>query len=170
MYAALDVQYDDEHRQALAAAVVFRDWLDAEPAAEHTVVCRDIVPYVPGQFFRRELPCLLTVIQALPKPLTTIVIDGYVQLGDKPGLGMYLWGALDQQIPVIGVAKTAFHSAWSVEVKRGESNSPLFVTAVGIDPLQAASDIRRMAGPYRIPNLLKRVDQLARTPSPEGDR
>jgi len=59
-------------------------------------------------------------------------------------------------------------------VRRGESGSPLFVTAVGIDVALAAQEVRRMHGPYRVPTLLRAVDQLARQsampelPRPEG--
>ena len=36
------------------------------------------------------------------------------------------------------------------------------MTAVGIDPLAAAEQIRQMHGANRIPTLLKRVDRLTR--------
>ena len=162
MLAALDVQYDDANRQATAAAVVFREWTDPGPAAEHTVLCQEVQPYVPGEFFRRELPCLLAVLREVQSPIAAIVIDGFVDLGIKKGLGRHLWEAIRQKTPIIGVAKTAFHGAAPVEVLRGESQSPLFITAAGIAVEQAAANIQTMAGPYRIPDLLRRVDQLAR--------
>lgn len=59
MIAALDVYYDKVRSVGLAAAVVFNAWDDSKPAAEYTAVVEKIEPYVPGQFFRRELPCLL---------------------------------------------------------------------------------------------------------------
>lgn len=148
---------------------MFREWTDVAPAAEHTVVCHDVEAYVPGQFYRRELPCLLAVIRAIPEPLAAILIDGYVNLGDKPGLGWHLWEALGRGTPIIGVAKTAFHAAPAIPIKRGESNSPLFVTAIGADAQEAAQRIQGMAGPYRIPDLLRRADQLARSGRPTGD-
>ena len=163
MFAALDVQYDDEKQQAVAAAVVFREWTDAAHAVEHFVVCHEIESYIPGLFYRRELPCLLAVIREIQQPLSAIVIDGYVNLGDKPGLGMHLWDALGRHTPIIGVAKTAFHAASACEIKRGASNSPLFITTIGFDLDEAANCIQQMAGQYRIPDLLRRVDQLART-------
>jgi deoxyribonuclease V len=70
---------------------------------------------------------------------------------------------LERQSAVIGVAKTRFMRAEPVEtVLRGRSRSPLYVTAVGMDLGEAASHIRAMHGPYRIPTLLKRADQLSR--------
>ena len=62
MIAALDVHYDEIESSALAAAVVFQNWEDEEPLQEYTVRCNGIAAYVPGQFFQRELPCLLAVL------------------------------------------------------------------------------------------------------------
>lgn len=167
MITALDVQYDDAQSQALAAAVVFHDWSDNLPAAEHTVVCRDIQSYVPGEFYRRELPCLLAVLRELTAPPEIIVIDGFVTLGDvtaggKPGLGWHLWEAIGKSTTIIGVAKTAYHGATAQPITRGESKVPLHITAIGMDVATAAQHIQSMAGPYRIPDLLRRVDQVAR--------
>jgi deoxyribonuclease V len=164
MIAALDVHYDESTlaATAAAAAVVFRQWEDAEPVAQYAARCTGIEPYVPGQFFKRELPCLLAVLEKVREPLDFIVIDGYVSLGAQPGLGMHLWEALQRAMPVIGVAKTRFVSADPLEVTRGQSDSPLFVTAIGVEAATVAENIARMHGPFRIPTLLKRVDQLAR--------
>jgi deoxyribonuclease V len=70
--------------------------------------------------------------------------------------------ALGGAVPVVGVAKTRFASAAAVDVVRGDSQKPLFVTAAGVDVEWAAEQVKRMHGPYRIPTLLKRVDQLCR--------
>jgi len=162
MIAALDVHYDEASKTATAAAVVFERWEDAEPAAEYTSSCACSEPYMSGEFFRRELPCLLAVLGKVRGTLSLIVIDGYVTLGDKPGLGMRLWESLPTKAPIIGVAKTRFRSAAAIEIMRGESRIPLFITAVDIDPAEAAEGIRKMHGPFRIPTLLKRADRLAR--------
>ncbi len=63
---------------------------------------------------------------------------------------------------VVGVAKNPFRSASPIEVFRGGSKRPLFVTAVGIDAKQAAHHVEKMAGPHRFPLLLQRVDALSR--------
>ena len=93
-----------------------------------------------------------------------MIIDGYVWLGgQRPGLGGHLHEVLGQQVAIIGVAKTQFAGAEPVElVLRGQSRTPLYVSAVGMDLATAASHIRAMHGPHRIPTLLKRVDQLSR--------
>lgn len=165
MLACLDVDYRPDH--AIAAAVVFRDWPDATPAAEHTATIRDVAPYVPGQFYRRELPCLLAVLRQIPHPLRGIVIDGYVHLdaAHRPGLGAHLHDALGGPAAspfIIGVAKTPFATAPAEQALRGQSAAPLYVTAVGIDPRVAADHVRAMHGPHRVPTLLKRVDRLCR--------
>lgn len=166
MIAALDVQYDDTARTALAAAVVFEHWDSATHIAEYTAMCGEVAPYQPGEFFRRELPCLLQVLQRVREPLDAIIIDGYVAFGDRPGLGLHLWEAIQRRTPIVGVAKTKFHSADAIEVVRGESRAPLFITAAGFEAAVAAEQVRTMHGEFRIPTHLKRVDQLARGVGP----
>ena len=162
MIACVDVDYREAG--AVAACVCFQSWSDDTPASESVIQISDVEPYQSGQFYRRELPCLLAVLKSLSELPQVIVIDGYVWLGaQRPGLGVHLHEALGRQSAVIGVAKTRFMRAKPVElVLRGRSRSPLYVTAVGMDVAEAASHIRTMHGPYRIPTLLKRVDQLSR--------
>ena len=104
MFACLDVDYRDA--EAAAACVLFTSWTDSEPLAEIVEWCHPIEPYIPGQFYRRELPCLLQVLARLPNQPQTIVIDGYVWLGDetKPGLGGLLYA--EPAVPIIGIAKS----------------------------------------------------------------
>jgi deoxyribonuclease V len=164
MLACVDVDYRDEG--AVAACVLFGAWTDEVSAREVVEKIARVEPYHPGQFYKRELPCLLSVLRAVHEPLEMIVVDGYVWLtgADSPGLGAHLYEALERRVPVVGVAKTRFASATlAVEVLRGGSQRPLHVTAAGIEPDTAARCIAAMHGPYRIPALLKRVDQLCRT-------
>ncbi|WP_020474136.1 endonuclease V [Zavarzinella formosa] len=161
MIACLDVQYTDD--RVLAACVVFRGWKAEKPLTETVVAIEGVAAYEPGQFYRRELPCLLRALEGISPDI--IIVDGYVWLGgeDHPGLGAHLYEAWGRRAVVVGVAKTRFHSATlAVPVCRGESRSPLYVTAVGMDANQAAECVAGMNGPYRVPNLLKRVDQLCR--------
>jgi deoxyribonuclease V len=163
--ACVDVDYRDEG--AIAACVLLRAWEDETPAAEWVERIERVEPYEPGQFYRRELPCLLAVLARSPEPPTVVVVDGYVWLADetRPGLGAHLHESLGRRLPVIGVAKTQFLSAVVArEVRRGASARPLYVTAVGVDAEEAARCVGRMHGPYRVPTALKRVDQLCRAP------
>jgi deoxyribonuclease V len=164
MIACVDVDYRDEG--ALAACVLFRDWGDERPAGERVEHVAEVEPYQPGQFYRRELPCLLAVLRRVSEPLDAVVVDGYVWLGteDRPGLGAHLHRALGGTVPVVGVAKNPFAGAvLARKVRRGDGQRPLFVTAAGTDADRAADCVRAMHGPYRIPTLLKRVDTLCRT-------
>ena len=79
------------------------------------------------------------------------MIDGYVWLDDETttGLGAHLYEALDQDIAVIGVAKSQYRqSDVAVEIQRGDSGRSLFVTAAGIRPEEAADAIRSMHGDF----------------------
>jgi deoxyribonuclease V len=165
LIACVDVDYRDEG--AIAAALWFRGWdaLDAELQA--TEMFKDVAEYEPGAFYKRELPCLLGVLAHGPKA-DVIVIDGYVWLeGGKAGLGAHLHrqhGGI-----VLGVAKTKYAGATdAVAVCRGESTSPLYVSAIGMTAAAAAAHIIEMHGPYRVPTLLKQVDSLARTTDLDG--
>jgi deoxyribonuclease V len=162
MIACVDVDY--RASEAIAACVLFRSWNDAFSADEKVERITKVEPYEPGQFFRRELPCLLAVLAGVGEPVETVVVDGYVWLRDEqtPGLGAHLYEALGRTTPVIGVAKTRFLSAVAAEVKRGNSQRPLYVTAAGMDLQEAARHIQGMHGLHRIPTLLKRVDRLCR--------
>ncbi|MFN7142848.1 MAG: endonuclease V [Myxococcota bacterium] len=160
--AAMDVGYGEAG--ALAAAVVFGAWDDADPVEEHVVAVPEVAPYEPGAFFRRELPCLLAVWDRLRR-VGCVVVDGYVDLGPgRPGLGRHLHEAVG--VPVIGVAKTRFHAAGGVEVTRGGSARPLVVTAAGVSLEEAARRIGAMHGAHRLPTLLRRVDALSRGAPP----
>jgi deoxyribonuclease V len=162
--ACVDVDYRTD--EAVAACVLFRDWPDEAAAGQLVERVVGIEPYVPGEFYKRELPCLLAVLNRVEDPLDLVVIDGYVWLGDeaRPGLGARLYEALGRRVPVIGVAKTRFRSATrSVELRRGEhATRPLFVTAAGLDVNEAAERVRRMHGAFRVPTLLRQVDALCR--------
>lgn len=168
MIACIDVGYDETESKpttALAACVVINDWSDSVANSEHVAIIDNVEDYQPGQFYRRELPCIESVLARLPTPPTHIVVDGYVWLEDQnqPGLGAYLYESLNQETPVIGVAKTPFKRALqAAKLFRGGSKRPLYVTSIGI-PLEIAVDhIAAMAGSHRIPTILKRVDQMSR--------
>ncbi|WP_280985086.1 endonuclease V [Deinococcus maricopensis] len=163
---ALDVDY--RVQGASAAGVVFRHWTDAAPARTCGAWVAQVEPYEPGAFFRRELPCLLAVLAEVQAPLRTVIVDGYVWLGEgEPGLGAHLHRALGGQVPVVGVAKKPFRAAPAVPVVRGGSQQPLFVTAIGTDTQAAAAQVAAMHGPHRLPTLLKLADRACRdAPTP----
>ncbi len=165
MIIAVDGHY--EGTRAQVAGGLFHRWDDEHIAVATATNIEIPAEYVSGEFYKRELPCILAVLDIIVDSVTTIVIDGYVWLGpDHPGLGYYLWEALDQKIPVVGVAKTKFKDSTGEEVFRGKSKRPLYVTAAGMSQEKAAQFVQSMAGPYRLPTLLKVVDRMARGDDP----
>src|SRR5688500_16981288 len=103
MFLATDVQYDDTRDRARAAGVLFATWEDGRPAAELVRVHHELAAYEPGQFYKRELPCLLPLIREASERhgVTCVVVDGYVDLGDRPGLGRHLFIALGERVPIV---------------------------------------------------------------------
>lgn len=163
--AALDVYYHDH--SAKAVCLLFERWKDKRAAHIYTEEIEGVEDYQPGAFYKRELPCLLQVLKAVDLSLIEVIlIDGYVYLDDEGryGLGGWLYKSLNETCPVLGVAKTAFHNNTKnvVAITRGRSRKPLYITAVGMQPADAARCIRQMAGLYRIPDLLKELDRITK--------
>lgn len=160
-FAAVDVHYPIEGG-ARAALVVATDPTFAPVTERHIAWLDEVADYQPGSFFLRELPAIQAVL-ALTEPIDVLIVDGYVDLdpSGRPGLGARVHDEL--RIPVIGVAKTSFHTAThAAAVLRGSAIKPLYVTAVGTSLDEAARLVAAMAGPYRVPEALRLVDQLAR--------
>jgi len=162
VFAAVDVHYL-RPGGARAAAVIAGDAAFSAVLAEQTAEVPQVAPYRPGEFFARELPPIRAVLAGV-RGLGLLIVDGYADLdpGGRPGLGAHAHAAFG--VPVIGVAKTRFRPAsHAVQVLRGNSARPLFVTAAGMDPAEAASLVRAMAGRFRVPDALRRADALARS-------
>ena len=170
--ALVDVHYDGS--SARAACVLSESWEADSTLDEQVLRIGRVKPYEPGRFYRRELPCLLAVLGLLGTVPDVVVIDGYVWLSsrDRPGLGARLHEALRGGTAVVGIAKTAFLGAGSspvvATVYRGGSLRPVYVTAAGMSLEVAADHVRRMAGGHRIPELVRRVDRLARGSGASG--
>jgi deoxyribonuclease V len=166
MILAFDVAYNDNNI-AQAVGIGFQSWEDEQPEVVYKEFIIGLEPYQPGEFYKRELPCIEKILTRMDlSVVTAIVIDGYVFLNDdgKPGLGAHLYEKLGGKIPVIGVAKSSF--AGNVkhveEILRGKSNVPLYISAIGMELHAASLLIRQMSGEYRMPTLLKKLDQLTR--------
>lgn len=160
--ACFDVYYYDDY--AKASCIVFEKDKEERILAEYNVIVHDISEYIPGQFYKRELPCILKVLEMVKENIDFLIVDSFVWLGDnKEGLGGYLFEALNHKIPVMGVAKTFFKDSKNyLEVYRGDSKKPLYVSAIGMDLDYAAQFVKELKGEYRMPQILKRVDQLSR--------
>jgi len=163
MILAVDVHYSKD--QAVAAGVVFETWQDEQAQKECFSLVEGVADYEPGKFFKRELPCILKLIADHQLRPDCILIDGYVFLDghSEAGLGKYLYDTLDGAASVIGIAKKRYKNIDAkYEIYRGASRKPLYITAVGMDVDQAKRNILTMHGKYRLPTIIKRVDQLCR--------
>ncbi|MBX9671525.1 MAG: endonuclease V [Candidatus Obscuribacterales bacterium] len=166
MFGCVDVHYADQ--SATCALVLFDGWQAATPIQTFISKTGDLEQYQPGEFYKRELPSLITAIQMVAQLPDSILIDGNVWISNdidnpKPGLGARLYEALQRRSVIIGIAKTRYAAGVGIEVFRGQSKNPLYVTAVGLDVNQAAQHVQDMHGKYRIPTIVRLTDQLART-------
>ena len=162
MILAFDSYYSGD--QAKTVAVAFRSWADEHAIEVYTETIKTTADYKPGAFYKRELPCILSLIRQIDlSEVTHIVVDGYAILDDvcKPGLGGHLYEALNKTIPVIGLAKSDFRSLkkGKIAVLRGQSQNPLYITACGMAAELAAECVRDMHGSFRIPTLLSLLDR-----------
>lgn len=155
-----DVYYGES--QVSAAGLLIDKWEASTACQEFLYRAGQAEQYVPGEFYLRELPPLLQLLSPIPS-FDCVVVDAHVWLQkDRPGCGYYLWKSLNKKVPVIGVAKNAFHLGIAKPLFRGTSRKPLYVSSVGIEVETAVAHIAQMHGSYRIPTLLKQVDHLSR--------
>lgn len=160
--AALDVHYQDDFKGD-AAMVVCSDLSMSHSLFERVVSVDSIAEYESGELFKRELPCIEAVLGSR-SDVEILIVDGYATLDPQgtPGLGAHAAAVFN--IPVIGVAKSAYRTATHAkQVLRGESKRPLYVTTAGdLSEVDAAHAVATMGGPHRIPDALSRADRLAR--------
>lgn len=163
MIFAVDVDYREG--KAVAAGIAFNNWEDSTLKSTFITETDQVEEYQPGEFYKREMPIILLLLEKLPQLPKIIVIDGYVYLDlhQKAGLGYHLYNALDKRVAVIGVAKSRYKDIpTEAEVFRSDSNRPLYVTAIGIEESEARDFIKKMHGSHRLPTILKAVDRLCR--------
>ena len=165
MILAFDSYYFDG--KAKTVCLEFENWADTDNFNVYTEILEQVAEYVPGEFYKRELPCILSLLGKINiENVSAIIIDGYVFLDDdgKLGLGGHLYQAIECKIPVVGVAKSNFATVGKLKIPvyRGTSKNPLFITSIGMDAETAAAHIKTMSGEFRMPMLLKKLDQLTK--------
>lgn len=158
MILAFDTYYFDD--KANTVCIGFNAWQDDTPIIIKSELLLGIAAYEAGLFYKRELPCILSLLKTFDlSQVTSIVIDGYVVLDNegKNGLGGYLYEQLDKKIPVVGVAKSKFslNEDKALPLYRGESKRSLFISAKGMALQTAYEHIKQMHGSYRMPTLLQ---------------
>ena len=161
--ACFDVKYYEDY--AVIGYVLFKDHKSDVAFKTGQFRHEKIEPYIPGEFYKRELPCLLTAIKQIEENINLVFIDANVWLGDNlMGLGCYLYEALEFKIPVIGISKTFFHNAEQkvLPVLRANSTKPLFVSSIGLDIKIASKIVLEMHGVFRLPTMVKLADTMSR--------
>ncbi|WP_433778086.1 endonuclease V [Flavobacterium anhuiense] len=165
MILAFDTYYFDQ--KAKTVCLEFSEWNEGKNFKIHSETIDNVAEYIPGEFYKRELPCILSLLNQIDlSKVEAIVVDGFVYLNDelKYGLGGYLYEKLNKEIPIIGVAKTNFTSIEKNKkaLFRGDSKKPLYITSIGIDLDEAYKKVEGMHGEFRMPTLLKELDRLTK--------
>lgn len=164
MILAVDANYSGN--VAKVAGLQFSVWESDVASSIHTCEIQVTADYEPGLFYKRELPCVLALLEEHRLNPETIVIDGYVYLDGEveAGFGKHLFDHLGGKVAVVGVAKSKFRQIPATcEILRGRSTKPLYVTSEGVDLVEAKRLIRSMHGSHRIPTLLKLADSICRS-------
>lgn len=161
MIIAFDTYYYEN--KAKTIGVSFNKWENDKPIEIYSEIIEGIATYEPGSFYKREMPCILSLLKKIDlNDVQFIIVDGYVILDDdgKYGLGGHLYEELGEKIPIIGVAKSGYDSNKlnSKALLRGESKKPLYISAIGVELNLAFEYIKSMHGNYRMPTLLQIMD------------
>lgn len=166
IYLILDVHYQDngDGTHAHVGAIRFTG-IERHTILNHYQLCvPNVAPYQSGQFYQREMPCLLALLVTISEPFDVIIIDGYVYLDgqQKAGLGKHLYDHLPTPTPIIGIAKNRFIDiSEHFAVYRGISKHPLYVTSIGID--DPTTFVKQLQGKHRLPDIVSQVDELSRS-------
>lgn len=160
-YVACDVQYVGD--TGFAAGICFNSLTDEFPGRVAQAVVCPVADYMPGEFYRRELPCLLELLRTLEQLPEVVFVDGYVWLaGGRPALGARLYESLNKAAAVIGVAKSSLRMAGESQRTSRTGHRPIYVSAVGLELADAVEVVTVMHGDGRLPTMIQLADQEAR--------
>jgi len=165
MIYAFDTHYREN--KANTVCIGFEKWEDKTFLWSKSLRTDIKSDYISGAFYKRELPCIIELLGQIDlKTDDIIVIDGFVFLDDqmKPGLGAHLYHEIGETNPIVGVGKSNFATLNKLKrpILRGESQNPLFITAIGLDLDDVANKVKNMFGEYRMPYLLSQLDQMTK--------
>lgn len=174
MLLALDSYYKDNICNT--SLIVFNKE-ESETIYADTIYTKVTSDYIPGEFYKRELPGIKKILKKFIKEqpelwnqIHAVIVDSYITLkvGDKEwdGLGAYVnkfLNKIEQPKIIYGVAKSKFGDCDKIsgKVYRGKSKKPLYVQTTSA-PKVAGYHVLYMHGKYRIPTMLKEVDRLSR--------
>ncbi len=169
IYLILDVHYQEnpqtKQTTASVAGIRFQGIVKNNILSTHTIKIDNVAPYQSGQFYKREMPCILALLVEINEPYDCIIVDGYVYLDgeQKEGLGKHLYNHLTDKKSIIGIAKNKFFDiSENYAVYRGVSKHPLYVTSVDFDNQKALQIVKNLEGEHKLPNIVKMVDKLSR--------
>jgi deoxyribonuclease V len=176
----LDVAYDDT--DGIAAAVVTLETAGLTVVEQRTHRAKAVFPYEPGLFAFRELPPLLTALEALDHEPDVLVCDGHGLAHPRRfGLACHL-GVLTG-LPAFGVGKTRFvgsHASPGLSrgsseplVDAGEVVGAVVRTRDGVKPVYVSAGHRvdlahacrltlALTPRYRLPETTRQADRLSR--------
>ena len=129
MELAVDAYYAVS--KAKVVGVLFENFSDEKPLKIISKVVGNVAPYESGSFYKRELPCIVSLLQNLDvRDISLIVIDGFVYLDDEGGYGLggHLYERLERRVQIVGVAKSPFKGSCKFvrEICRGRSKRPFY--------------------------------------------
>lgn len=179
----LDIQYDGDKGYIAGDLQYYK----GKHIGTYSGVAAVTAPYVPGFFCFREGPPLLALVNyilnndELPSP-HLIVVDGH-GIAHFRRFGVACWLGVKTNIPTIGIAKRSLlkfagevgneqGSTFGIE-NNGELVGYALRTQTGIKPeyvspghlltLDTAKEVALgLVSEYRIPDVLRRADQIAR--------
>lgn len=178
MILLLDVHYDEVNNSAHIAGIITDDWISDKIISIYEIDKNGIdCAYIPGQFYKREMPCLIELWNSLSEydksNIDTIIVDGFYDIwnGSK-GLGHHFkdWlTANGYNKEVVGIAKNPCRETnkftlpvyRTEESKTSKCRSALWVNGSKMEN-DYQSKVLSMHGKYRIPTLIKAVDKLSR--------
>ena len=111
---------------------MFENFSDEKPLEIISKVVDGVAPYESGSFYKRELPCIVSLLQDLDaRDISLIMIDGFVYLDEEGryGLGGHLYERFECGVQIVGVAKSPFKGSCKLvrEICRGRSKRPLLL-------------------------------------------
>ena len=145
-------------------------------------------PYVPGLLSFREIPPLLPILEAVPRP-DLILVDGH-GIAHPRGLGLASHVGLITRVPTIGCAKSLLVGhcdepgpdagewasvhlngrkvGYALRSRRG--CKPLFISPGHLlDPEEALNGVLMCLKGYRLPEPIRLADILTRSRSQESE-
>lgn len=165
----IDGYYKEKEHLGKISGIIFKNWEDSEPIDKISIIINNFDSYIPGEFYKRELPGIVKLLENIDlDKFDTIILDSHVWLWNyeesfekpKPGLGAHLYEKLGRKnLNIIGIAKSYYcdNNMHTFSCFRGNSKNPLYVDSINQDK-DYSEVIKSMYGNFRIPYLIKLAD------------